>query len=147
MISYQGLVRTFLRKMEDYSGRHIRSIETFLEQKTKKADEIPLYVHYYFVKLLLSLNISDIEKGLKRADIHAGIQRLHHRPDDVRASDMSYFLHNITANQIKRSIIPPLFDYDRSNKKLKVIDSTLYFFLKNVNTEELLEDFDVPEGI
>lgn len=146
-ITLAHLDSSIIRKMEDYSGRHIRSIETFLEQKTKKADEIPLYVHYYFVKLLLSLNISDIEKGLKRADIHAGIQRLHHRPDDVRASDMSYFLHNITANQIKRSIIPPLFDYDRSNKKLKVIDSTLYFFLKNVNTEELLEDFDVPEGI
>lgn len=135
------------KKVEDYSGRHMRSIESFVEQKAKKADEIPLYIGYYFIKYLFGLNSTDIEAGLKRADIQAGIQTYHHRPEDVRPSDMSYFLHNLTANQIKKDIIPPLFDYDRSTRKLKVIDSTLYFFLRNVNKTELFEEFDKPKGI
>ena len=118
-----------------------------VEQKVKRADEVPLYVAYYFIKYLFSLDAVDIEGGLKRQDIHLGIQAIHHRPDDVRPSDMSYFLHNMTASQIKKGIIPPLFDYDRSTRKLKVIDSTLYFFLRNINTEELFEEFDAPEGI
>ncbi len=147
LITPANLEAAKTRKVEDYSGRHIRSIETFVEQKIKKADEIPLYIAYYFIKYLFSLDAVDIEGGLKRQDIHSGIQAIHHRPDDVRSSDMSYFLHNMTANQIKKDIIPPLFDYDRSTRKLKVIDSTLYFFLRNVNTEELFEEFDAPEGI
>ncbi|TVP14484.1 AAA family ATPase [Shewanella sp. KCT] len=147
LISPANLEAAKTRKVEDYSGRHIRSIETFVEQKIKKSDEIPLYVAYYFIKYLFSLDAVDIEGGLRRQDIHSGIQAIHHRPDDVRPSDMSYFLHNMTANQIKKDIIPPLFDYDRSTRKLKVIDSTLYFFLRNVDTEELFEEFDIPEGI
>ncbi len=135
------------RKVEDYSGRHIRSLETFVEQKVKKTDELPLYLAYYFIKYLFGLDSLKIEAGLKRADIQAGIQVIHHRPKDVRSSDMSYFLHNITANQIKKNIIPPLFDYDRSTRKLKVIDSTLYFFLRNTDKTELFAEFDVPKGI
>lgn len=147
LISHENLRSAVERKVEDYSGRHIRSIETFIEQKNKKADEIPLYMAYYFIRYLFSLHAADIEDGLKRSDIQAGIQGFHHRPDDVRPSDMSYFLHNLTANQIKKNIIPPLFDYDRSTRKLKVIDSTLYFFLRNTNTSELFEEFDAPEGV
>lgn len=135
------------RKVEDYSGRHIRSLETFVEQKAKTADEIPLYIAYYFIKYLFGLKSLDIETGLKRADIQAGIQAIHHRPENVRSSDMSYFLYNLTANQIKKKIIPPLFDYDRSTRKLKVIDSTLYFFLRNIDKTELFEEFDTPTGI
>ncbi|MEW5832085.1 MAG: hypothetical protein AB1763_04545 [Campylobacterota bacterium] len=147
VITKDNLDSAIQKKVEDYSGRHIRSLETFVEQKVKKADEIPLYIAYYFVKYLFNLASQTIEEGLKRNDIQSGIQALHHRPDDVRPSDMSYFLHNLTTNQIKKNIIPPLFDYDRSTRKLKVIDSTLYFFLKNINKQELFDEFDKPSGI
>ena len=146
-IQFNHLSFAIERKVEDYSGRHIRGIETFIEQKLKKADEMPLYMGYYFIKYLFGLESEHIETGLKRIDIQTGIQNIHHRPDDVRSSDMSYFLHNLTSNQIKKDIIPPLFDYDRSTKKLKVIDSTLYFFLRNVDKVELFEEFDKPQGI
>ena len=46
--------------------------------------------------------------------------------------------------QITKSINPPLFDYDRNTRKVKIIDSTLYFFLRNVNREELLSDLESP---
>lgn len=143
----ENLSSAIERKVEDYSGRHIRSLETFVEQKGKRGDELPLYLAYYFIKYLFGLDSLVIETGLKRADIQAGIQAIHHRPADVRSSDMSYFLHNITTSQIKKNIIPPLFDYDRSTRKLKVIDSTLYFFLRNIDKTELLEEFDAPAGI
>lgn len=146
-IEKKDLIIAIERKVSDYSGRHIRSLETFVEQKMRTADEAPLYLAYYFIKYLFSLNSVNIEAGLKRTEIQAGIQSIHHRPDDVRPSDMSYFLHNITSNQIKKNIIPPLFDYDRSTRKLKVIDSTLYFFLRNINKVELFEEFDKPVGI
>lgn len=135
------------KKLNDYSGRHIRSIESFVEQKAKASDNVPLYLSYYFVKYLFTIEFIDIEAGIKRASIHEGIKKIHHRPDDVRSSDMSYFLHNITSSQIHKNIIPPLFDYDRSTRKLKVIDSTLYFFLRNINKAEVLNELDAPDEL
>jgi len=135
------------KKLEDYSGRHIRSLETFVEQQARTSDEVPLYLPYYFVRILFNLDFKDIEIGLKRKFIHDEIRKLHHRADDVRSSDMSYFLHNIVQSQIKRSIVPPLFDYDRSTKTIKIIDSTLYFFLRNAEKEDIILEIEIPQGI
>jgi hypothetical protein len=145
LLVLDNLTAAVQKKLEDYSGRHIRSIETFVEQRHKKSEEKPLYIPYYFVKLLLTSDFTQIEKGLSRTQIHSGIKNSHHRPDDVRPSDMTYFLHNLTAVQIRKEIIPPLFDYDRSSRRLKVIDSTLYFFLRNADLKTLLDEIQGPE--
>jgi len=141
------LETAIVRKLEDYSGRHIRSLETFVEQQARTSDEVPLYLGYYFIRILFNLDFKDIETGLKRKFVHDEIRKIHHRADDVRSSDMSYFLHNIVQAQIKKSIVPPLFDYDRSTRTIKIIDSTLYFFLRNAEKEEIISEFEIPEGI
>lgn len=135
------------KKLEDYSGRHIRSIESFVQQKAKSSDKTPLYLAYYFISIVLTEKFDDIVDGLKRKQIQDKIQLIHHRPSDVRPSDMSNFLHNIKEGQIKRAIVPPIFDYDMSIRTLKIIDSTFYFFLRNYDCKELFEELDKPEGI
>lgn len=144
-ITIANLKEAITEKLEDYSSRHIRSLETFIEQKAKSSDEVPLYLGYYFVNALFKNDFEDITKGFKRKEIHEMLKADHHRPDDVRPSDLSYFLHNLVANQIKKKIIPPIFDYDRSTRVLRIIDSTFYFFLQNVDKSEVLEELDAPE--
>lgn len=134
-------------KLDDYSSRHIRSLETFIEQRAKSSEEVPLYIAYYFVVAILKNEFDDITRGFKRKDIQEMIKQDHHRPGDVRSSDLSYFLHNIVSNQIKKNIIPPLFDYDSSTRLLKIIDSTFYFFLQNVDKEEIIEELEKPNNI
>lgn len=145
VITSANLQNAISLKLEDYASRHIRSLETFIEQKAKSSDEVPLYLGYYFVKALFENDFKEITKGFKRREIHEMLKTGHHRPDDVRPSDLSYFLHNLVANQIKKKIIPPIFDYDRSTRVLRIIDSTFYFFLQNVDKGEILEELDVPE--
>jgi hypothetical protein len=135
------------KKLEDYSGRHIRSLESFIEQKTKSSEKTPLFLAYYFIKVLLSHNFDDIVEGMKRKQIQESIQSIHHRPEDVRPSDMSNFLHNVKENQLKKKINPPIFDYDLSIRTLKIIDSTFYFFLRNYDCVEFLTELDKPDGI
>ncbi|EAZ90345.1 hypothetical protein [Crocosphaera chwakensis] len=143
-ISEDTLQQAIYKKLEDYSGRHIRSLETFIEQPVRTSDNIPLFLAYYFVKILCDLEWKDVEIGLKRTNLHNKIKEIHHRPDDVRSSDMSNFLNKLIQTQVKKNIIPPLFDYDISTRTIKIIDSTLYFFLRNANKEEIIEDFDLP---
>jgi hypothetical protein len=147
LIEESHLEESINKKLEDYSGRHIRSIESFIEQKTKSSEKMPLFLAYYFISELLSQEFEDIVKGMKRKQIQENIQKVHHRPEDVRASDMSNFLHNIKDNQLKKNITPPIFDYDLSIRTLKIIDSTFYFFIRNYDCKELIQELDKPEGI
>lgn len=135
------------KKLEDYSSRHVRCLESFIEQVAKSSNEIPLYIPYYFIKIMLSESFEEINRGLKRKSLHEKIKEIHHRPDDVRASDMGYFFKTLVQNQLKKRISPPIFDYDLSTRSVKIIDSTFYFFLKNCNREEIIEELSVPQGV
>ena len=146
-IEQKNIKAAIENKLADYSSRHIRSLEAFVEQKGKSSDEIPLYIPYYFILVLFNEDFENVTTGLKRREIQEKIKDIHHRSDDVRASDMGYFLKNIVSSQIKKSISPPLFDYDISTSSVKIIDSTFYFFLKNCNKNEIKEDLPIPVGL
>ncbi|HBA36326.1 TPA: hypothetical protein DCZ15_00455 [Candidatus Falkowbacteria bacterium] len=147
ILGFDNLRKAKEKKWQDYSGRHLRSVETFIEQRGGGSADTQLFLPYYFIKFLFVQDFDAMVAGFKRVEIQTGIKSFHHRPNDVRPSDMSNFLHNIVASQIKRGIVPPLFDYDKSIRTLKIIDSTFYFFIRNADLQEIFESFDVPEGI
>jgi len=139
------LKKAIEKKLIDYSSRHLRSFETFADSAIKSREgQTPLFIPYYFLKVLLTSDFDTIVKGLKRKDLHQEISNIHHRPNDIRASDMSNFLYQLTKYQINRKINPPLFDFDRSINTLKIIDSTLYFFLRNSDREQIFKDITPP---
>lgn len=146
-ISKENVDNAIEKKLNDYASRHIRCLESFIDQKGKSSDEIPLYIPYYFIKILLDESFDNITPGLKRKSIQEKIKEIHHRAESVRASDMGYFLRNLVSNQIKKNISPPIFDYDISTSSVKIIDSTFYFFLKNCDREEVIENLMIPEGL
>lgn len=146
-ISKENVDNAIGKKLNDYASRHIRCLESFIDQKGKSSDEVPLYIPYYFIKVLLDESFENITPGLKRKSIQEKIKETHHRAESVRASDMGYFLRNLVSNQIKKNISPPIFDYDISTSSVKIIDSTFYFFLKNCDREEVVENLMIPEGL
>jgi len=146
-INLDNVQKAIEKKKDDYSSRHIRSLESFIGQTSRSLDEIPLYIPYYFIKILFSEPFEEITDGITRKNLHDKIMSIHHRPADVRSSDMGYFLTTVVASQIKKGISPPIFDYDAGTKKIKIIDSTFYFFLKNSNAEEILDMLPIPSGV
>ncbi|OJF68040.1 hypothetical protein BK026_04180 [Alteromonas sp. V450] len=134
-------------KAQEYGVRHIRNFEAFVDiarRTSNQSGKKSLAFPYYFIKLLLTHKFENIEKGLSRAVLLDEIRKVHHRPDDVRSGDLGAFLHNLTEHQIAKKIQPPFVDYDRGGKILKIIDSSLYFFLKHCDREEILEDIPNP---
>lgn len=134
-------------KLQDYSSRHIRSIESFVQQEAKSSDAIPLYMRYYFIKVVFGAPFDMVTEGLRRKYLQDEIQKIHHRSNDVRASDMGYLLQTLVSKQIENGVKPPIFDYDQSTKSVKIIDSTFYFFLRNSNRDELIAEIPVPAGL
>lgn len=134
-------------KIEDYSSRHVRALEDIAKgqrdfKNTK--EKTPLYLPYYFVIAILSMDFSSILSGVQRRRIEDRIKEIHHRSDDIRPSDMGYLLGNLANLQAKKKIHPPLFDYDISQRTINIIDSTLYFFLKNCDREDIIENIESP---
>lgn len=148
-ISKKELDKAIQKKLEDYSSRHIRSMESLstASQKTTGEGEVALFIPYYFVKMLLSMNFEDIVSGIKRDKLHKEINKIHHRKEGVRPGDISNFLHRIIHQQISKNVIPPLLDYDRSIRTLKVIDSTFYFFLRHADRGTILKEIDDPVNL
>ena len=147
VIKDEHLEAALRQKAEDYGARHIRNFESFVDIRARTSTQSgkpALAYPYYFIKLLLTHRFDDIQSGLSRAVLLEEIRKIHHRPDDVRSSDLGAFLHNITQHQIGKKIQPPFVDYDRGGKIMKIIDSSLYFFLKHCDREQILADIPNP---
>lgn len=146
-ITQAHLDEALAKKAKEYGVRHIRNFEAFVDiarRTSNQSGKPSLAFPYYFIRLLLTHEFENIERGLSRAVLLEEIRKIHHRPDDVRSGDLGKFLHNLTEHQVSKKIQPPFVDYDRGGKILKIIDSSLYFFLKNCDREEILEDIPNP---
>ena len=143
----EKLKQTTRVKARDYSARHQRALEAIAAGHTTggaKGDLPPLFLPYYLVRVVLEGGFDGIANGMHRSDIHDRIRAIHHRGEDVRASDMSNLLAGLANLQSVKSISPPIIDYDSQNRLLQVVDSTFYFFIKNSDTKEILESLQNP---
>lgn len=134
-------------KCNEYQENHQQALELLASGNithSKGKEKAPLHLPYYLVKVIAQKGFDGIFNGLSRADITNGIKAIHHRPDDVRASDISNLLHNISNLQFKKKINPPLIDYDKGKRLLFAIDSTFFYFLKNSDLSEFAEELPSP---
>lgn len=146
-IQKEHLTEAIRKKADEYGVRHIRNFESFSDvvRKTSNQSGKPsLAFPYYFIRLLLTTDFQTIEQGLSRGTLLDEIRKIHHRPEDVRSTDLGAFLHNLTQHQINKKIQPPFVDYDRGGKIMKIIDSSLYFFLKHCDRQQILDDLPDP---
>jgi hypothetical protein len=127
--------------------RHQRALEAIASgnsSATSQGDLLPLFLPYYLIKVILESGYEGLANGMKRSILQSKIQDMHHRPEDVRASDMSNLLYSLAKLQSNKSISPPIIDYDRNTKSLQIVDSTFYFFLKNADLSEILKELPSP---
>ncbi|OLQ95479.1 hypothetical protein BIY21_20775 [Vibrio ponticus] len=68
----------------------------------------------------------------------------HHRSNDLRGSHLTSALKKLAELQSAKGITPPVLAYDSNTRMLKIIDSTFYFYLKNANLEDAIEDIVNP---
>ncbi|MTJ10498.1 hypothetical protein [Anabaena sp. UHCC 0204] len=137
------------KKAEDYLVRHQRALEAIASGNSNSASSspeglTPLFLPYYLVRVILESGYEGLANGMKRSVLQTKIQDIHHRSNNVRASDMSNLLHNLAKLQNNKTISPPIIDYDRSTKYLQIVDSTFYFFLRHADLSEILQELPSP---
>lgn len=135
------------KKADEYSARHQRALESIAagnRSTSTREDLQPLFLTYYLIRIILQGGYNCIADGMRRTIIQEQIQTIHHRPADVRASDISNLLYNLAKTQANKSISPPIIDYDQSKKMLQIVDSTFYFFLKHADLPTIEAELPSP---
>lgn len=134
-------------KTEYYSGRHLRNLEAIAAGNSSliQGDKpLPYFMSYYIVRVVLEIGFSGLNGGVNKDTLMQKIKPIHHRSDDLKGGQLTLAFKKIGELQSTKGINPPVLAYDSNTRMLKVIDSTFYFFLKNANLEEIIEDLVNP---
>lgn len=137
------------KKTNEYASRHERALNAIAtggKSYAPRQGQPPLYLPYYLVKAVLSLGLNGLEKGVDKTTLQEKIKKIHYRPDDVRPGDITSLLSTLANLQHKKGITPPLLDYNKEEKKLQVVDSTFFFYLRNADLEEFSQCLPEPFG-
>jgi hypothetical protein len=134
IISKKHLEKAIDKKYHDYSGRHIRSFESFGSRMKESSGD---WTAYYLLNAILELKNNNVESGLSKEQLENRIKINFFRNHSSVDIDLHIILKKIKEYQLDCTINPPLFDYDLSLNKLVITDSTLYFFLKHCNAGEI----------
>ena len=135
-------------KVSDYQARHVRALDSIAAgSRTKRETENTraLYLPYYLVKVLIESDFETIAQGIERKQLQEMIQAVHPIPKHVRTSDVTSLLKGLGRMQARKSIIPPILDYDPSNRRLRIIDLSLFFFVESSDPAEILSEIPHPD--
>lgn len=142
------LEESIIEKIEEYAARHIRSLESIAAgSRTRRATEetAALYLPYYLVKVMVHRNYNELKDGIERKNLQSLIQEQHRTPANVRTSDITGMLLRLPSLQASAKIVPPLFDFDAGTRRIKVVDSTLYFFIDNCKPDDVMAEIPHPD--
>ncbi|MCG8999794.1 hypothetical protein LH427_15975 [Laribacter hongkongensis] len=135
-------------KVSEYAARHIRSLESIAAgSRARRTTEetSALFLPYYLVRVMVHRSYNELKDGVERKTLQMLIQEQHATPDNVRTSDVTGMLSRLATLQASQKIVPPLFDFDPGTRRIKVVDSTLYFFIDNCDPEEVMAEIPHPD--
>jgi hypothetical protein len=144
--SDKGMLKAIESKRLSYSVRSTRALETLATSNNLITEEekTPFYLNYYLVIAILNLGFDGIKKGLTVDVLFKRIRSFHHRPHDLKKGQLTRILNKISENQNKRSIQPPIFFYDQYSKKLRIVDATFLYFMRNAPLKSIIKDIPNP---
>lgn len=135
-------------KVAEYAARHVRSLESIAagsRARRTTEESAALFLPYHLVRVMVHRTYSELKDGIERKTLQQLIQEKHKTPDNVRTSDVTGMLSRLAALQANQKIVPPLFDFDPGTRRVKVVDSTLYFFIDNCDPEEVMAEIPHPD--
>lgn len=135
-------------KVAEYAARHVRSLESIAAgSRARRTTEetAALFLPYHLVRVMVHRTYNELKDGIERKTLQQLIQDEHKTPNNVRTSDVTGMLLRLAALQANQNIVPPLFDFDPGTRRVKVVDSTLYFFIDNCDPEEVMAEIPHPD--
>lgn len=146
--SMEAFNKSLKEKTDDYSDRHLKNLEAIASGNNtliQKDKPLPFFMHYYIVSEILNQGYDGIKNGgMSKISMLHSIKQTHHRSDVLKGSHLTSALKGLVELQANKFINPPVIAYDATSKKIKVVDSTFYFFLKNADLGAVMDEIVNP---
>ena len=128
--------------VNEQGGRY----KAFLANTAMGFQETELEMYRWILYPVLTASSEDLTRGLTYRTIRERIQAKHPRGQKLNAGNITQALGSISGLQAKKNIKPFVLDYDSTNLLLSVVDKGFLVWLRNQDTNDLLEHLDLSSA-
>lgn len=121
------------------SGRYQGALQNVSEGFQDTDLEMPKWIIY----ALLCFEEAEYEKGVKLRRISRVMKAKHPRGKDLNNGSITQTLKGFGSLQNEKSVRPPIFDYDTTNRVLSVVDKGFVIWLKSQDRNAIADDLDM----
>ena len=126
--------------------QHTGRFNSFISQFADGFQDTELKMYRWLLYPVLMSTTSELEKGLRQADIRRSLQEHHPQKKGLNPGNVTQALISAGNLQVKKDIKPIVLDYDQTNLRLNVVDRSFLIWLERQNREDLLEMAGLPTG-
>lgn len=117
---------------------------SFITQFSDGFQSTTLEMYRWLLYPILTANISFLNKGLRYNEIRKCLETHHPQKDQLNPGNVTQALQSCAALQVKKELKPLVLDYDQTNLRLRVVDSSFLIWLNKQDRNELLELAGLP---
>lgn len=125
--------------VNEQAGRYGAFITNFSEGFQQTEYEM----YKWLVYVVVTTDISDLEKGLRRSEVSATIKDAHPMKAQLNEGNITQALQNAASLQVQKGIRPIIFDYDQTTRVLSVVDRSFLIWLAHQDRNELLGELGI----
>lgn len=112
---------------------------SFITQFADGFQDTQLEMYRWLLYPVLTSSHSELEQGLRLAEIRKVIQGAHPEGKNLNRGNLTQALQFCASLQVKKDIKPVILDYDQTNLRLNVVDRGFLIWLANQTKEEILD--------
>lgn len=117
---------------------------SFITQFADGFQTTTLEMYKWLLLPVLSAGGDQLRAGLKYSFIREVLSRSHPQGAELNPGNITQALQSTAALQVKKEVKPIVLDYDQTNLRLRVVDSSFLIWLDKQDRNELLSLAGLP---
>lgn len=117
---------------------------SFITQFADGFQTTTLEMHKWLLFPVLTSDSKALQAGLKYSKIREILEANHPQKTELNPGNITQALQSTAALQVKKEVKPLVLDYDQTNLRLRVVDSSFLIWLNKQNRNDLLSIAGLP---
>ena len=101
-------------------------------------------MYKWIIYVILKSTPEKLEDGLRLNQIVHTIKAKHPKGDELQTANVTNALTYVSSLQSQKALRPMVLDYDENERRLDVVDKGFLVWLSVANTNEILQELDLP---
>jgi hypothetical protein len=117
---------------------------SFITQFADGFQSTTLEMYKWLLYPVITASANELKAGLKYSYIRESLSRSHPQGAELNPGNITQALQSTAALQVKKEVKPIVLDYDQTNLRLRVVDSSFLIWLDKQDRIELLSLAGLP---